>query len=209
MTNNANAAWACRRTDVNVSWNAWTQQTPTTTDVLANWDVGMVAMLQFTPPINNPIYGTHIISNQKTGMVIDNAGSATQNTGVVQWGVNGGPAQRWTFTQNSDTSWNIVSAFSGMALDDPGGSTTNGKQMIQWPEAFGSNQKWWVDQQSDGSYKIWNQYSSDALDGSSSTTNGYPLIQWGWNGRVPAALAPAISRFLGGRPYVRRRPPSL
>lgn len=183
MTNNANAAWGCRRTDRNVSWNAWTQQTPTSSDVLANWDVGMVAMLQFTPPINNPIYGTHLMTNKLTGMAIDNAGSTAQKSGIVQWGVNGGPSQKWTFTQNSDTSWNIVSAVSGQALDDPGGSTTNGTQMIQWPETGASNQRWWVDQQSDGSYKIWNQSCNDALDGSSSTANNFPLIQWGWNGQ--------------------------
>jgi hypothetical protein len=49
MVANAEAAWASRRTDKNVAWNAWTQPTPTTTDVLANWDAGMVAMLQVTP----------------------------------------------------------------------------------------------------------------------------------------------------------------
>ena len=183
MTNNANAAWGCRRTDKNVSWIQWTAQTPTSSDVLANWDVNMVAMLQFTPPINNPIYGSHLITNTMTGMAIDNAGSITQNTGIVQWGTNGGPAQTWTFTQNSDTSWNIVSAVSGMAMDDPGGSTTNGAKMIQWPDSGTTNQRWWVDQQSDGTYKIWNQASSLALDGSSSTTNNYPLIQWTWSGQ--------------------------
>ena len=183
MTNNANAAWGCRRTDVNVSWNAWTQQTPTSTDVLANWDVCTVAMLQFTPPINNVIYGTHVIVNDLTGMAVDNDGSTSQGAGVVQWGLNSGPSQKWAFTQNSDTSWNIVSAVSGMNLDDPNSSTANGTQMVQWGENYGSNQKWWVDVQSDGTYKIWNQASTSALDGSSSTTNGYKLIQWGWNGQ--------------------------
>ncbi len=49
MVANAEAAWASRRTDKNVAWNAWTQPTPATTDVPSNWDDGMVAMLQFTP----------------------------------------------------------------------------------------------------------------------------------------------------------------
>ena len=182
MTNNANAAWNCRRTDYNVSWNAWTQQTPTNVDVTSNWDVGMVAMLWFTPAVNSPVYGTHSIINLQTGMAIDNGSSTVQGAGMEQWGPNGGPSQKWTFTQNSDTSWNIISAYSGQALDNPGFSTMNGTQMEQWGENGGSDMKWWVDVQSDGSYKIWNQYSSDALDGSSSKTNGYKLIQWGWNG---------------------------
>lgn len=182
MVNNANAAWGCRRTDKNVSWIQWTAQTSTSSDVLANWDVNMVAMLQFTPATYSPIYGTHTIINKLTGQAVDNGSTTAQGAGMMQWGPNGGSAQKWDFTQNSDTSWNIISAYSGQALEDPGFSTANGTQMDQWGVNGGSNQKWWVDVQSDGTYKIWNQSSSGALDGSSSTVNGYKLIQWGWNG---------------------------
>ncbi len=55
MVNNANAAWGCRRTDYNVCWNKWTAATPTNVDILANWDVNTIAMLEFTPPLK-PLY---------------------------------------------------------------------------------------------------------------------------------------------------------
>jgi lysophospholipase L1-like esterase len=142
-------------------------------------DVWYAAIADYLP---NPIAGTHVIVNKQTGLAIDNAGAPGQGAGVIQWGVNGGPPQRWTFTQNADTSWNIVSADSGLSLDDPAFSTTNGTQLEQWGSNGGANQKWWVDPIAVGGYRIWNVYSQASLDGSSATANGAPLIQWGWNG---------------------------
>ena len=130
----------------------------------------------------NPIGGTHVIVSQQNGKAIDNGSSTAQQAGILQWSRNGGSQQRWTFTQNSDTSWNIVNQFSGQALDNAN-SLTNGTQVIQWPANSGNtNQRWWVDRQSDGTYKIWNKGSSKALDNSSSSADGYKIIQWDWNG---------------------------
>jgi hypothetical protein len=72
MLANANAAWNCRRTDYNVSWSAWTQPTPTTNDIIANWDVNAVAMAQATPA-SEP--GFVNCTNQLHGTVIGTAGS--------------------------------------------------------------------------------------------------------------------------------------
>jgi hypothetical protein len=182
MLANANAAWASRRTDVNVAWNEWTAPTPATTDVLANWDAGMVAMLQFTPASTNPIYGTHLIVNEASGLAVDNAGSSSAGSGIVQWGVNAGPQQKWAFTQTADGSWTIVSAYSEQSLDDPAFSVANGTQLDQWGTNGGANQRWWVDQQADGTYEIRNVSSLAALDGSGATTNGAALVQSSWNG---------------------------
>ncbi|HEV2695234.1 MAG TPA: glycoside hydrolase family 76 protein [Verrucomicrobiae bacterium] len=71
MLANANAAWGCRRTDYNVSWNAWTQTTPTN-DVIANWDVNAVAMTQVTPA-SEP--GLINCTNQLHGTIIGTVGS--------------------------------------------------------------------------------------------------------------------------------------
>ncbi len=128
------------------------------------------------------IAGPHAIVSKQNGIVVDNNGSTVPQSAVVLRGASGGQVQRWSFTQNADTSWNIISLFSGQALDVPGGSTENGITLDQWGYTGGSNQRWWVDQQADGSYKIWNVNSSAALDNSSSSVNGHPLIQWGWSG---------------------------
>ena len=179
LTSNCNAAWNNRRTDYNITWNNWEQPTTTVNSNTFGMDCLSAMVIQMVSQIDQKV-GTHAIINQANGLAIDNGSSSAQNAGMIQWGPNGGLAQQWRFTQNSDTSWNITSVYSGQALDDPGSSTANGTQMIQWPENFGSNQKWWVDQQSNGNWKIWNQASSAALDDDSKTTNGTPLIQWTW-----------------------------
>ena len=145
-----------------------------------------MAWLQFTPATQpDNVGGTHVIVSQQNGIAVDNdssRGSGQGTTaGVIRWGLNNGQAQRWSFTPNSDGTWNIISQYSWQALDD-GNTAANGAQIVQWPWTRGPNQRWWVDQQPDGSYRIWNQASGGVLDNSSSSQNGYPLVQWGWNG---------------------------
>lgn len=128
------------------------------------------------------ISGTHRIVNVQSGKAIDN-GSSSLGAGCVQWAINdvsGGGQQKWTFTQNSDTSWNIINVMSGYAMEMQ--ATTNGAQAKVWSANGGSNQRWWVDRQSDGTYKIWNQWSGKALENASSTQDGTPIIQWDWSG---------------------------
>ncbi len=72
MLANANAAWASRRLDYNISWNAWTQPTPTNIDIKANWAVNAVAMTQATPA-NEP--GFVNCTNQLSGTIIGTSGS--------------------------------------------------------------------------------------------------------------------------------------
>ena len=186
MVQNANAIWNNRRTDYNITWNAWDQQTPSDNTLTTSKFASAVAWLQFTPGSQpDDIAGVHFIVSKQNGIAIDNAGQSANNAGVVLWASNNGQNQKWNFTQNDDNSWNIISESSWLALDDPAGNTANGVQMVQWPPSRANNQRWWVDKQSDGSYKIWNQASSGALDNSSSAVNGYKLVQWGWNGGDP------------------------
>jgi hypothetical protein len=179
LENNCSSAWNNRRTDSNVSWNNFTS--PTTTGNLRAMEAEGSVVVQAVTQIS-PITGEHTIFNQANSLVIDNASTTTQGAGMLQWGWNGGVQQKWIFSQNSDTSWNIINKYSGQALDDPNNSIINGTQIVQWGANSGSNQRWWVDVQSDGSYKIWNKQSSLALDNDNMTSNGAPLIQWTWNG---------------------------
>jgi len=183
MQQNADAIWSHRRTDYNITWNGWAEQTPSDNTLATSKFASAVAWLQFTPTSKpNGIAGIHTIVSKRSGVAIDNGGLSADGTGIIQWGVNYGQNQKWLFTQNEDTSWNIISLSSWKALDVPGGATANGTQLIQWSPSRNDNQRWWVDQQADGSYKIWNKATSGALDNSSSSVNGYKLIQWGWNG---------------------------
>lgn len=183
MQQNATAIWDNRRTDYNLTWNGWSQMTPNDNTMGTSKFASAVAWLQYTP-MSQPdnIAGSHVIVSKQNGIAIDNGGLSDNGSGIVQWGLNYGLPQKWIFSQNEDTSWNIICQYSWKALDVSNGSTTNGIQMIQWIPTRNTNQRWWVDQQSDGSYKIWNQASSGTLDNSSSSVNGYKLVQWGWNG---------------------------
>ena len=182
MVQNANSILAHRRSDLGITWNAWDQATPIDNTLNANQFVSAVAWLQYTPATQpDSRGGIHYITNQETGLAIDSVGIYGNGQSVEQWALNNGLNQRWQFTQNSDTSWNIISLSTWEALDCGGGST-DGQTMIQWQPNRNVNQRWWVDEQSDGSYKIWNQGNSMSLDGASSTNDGAPLIQWDWNG---------------------------
>jgi len=184
MVQNADAILANRRTDLNITWNAWDQPTPTDNTLTTNKFVSAMAWLQFTPATKpDEIGGIHVITNNETRMAVDSAGTYGNGNKVIQWGLNGGQNQRWLLTQNSDTSWNIINLSTWESLDCPGGGHEDNLPMIQWQPSRDSNQRWWVDQQSDGTYKIWNQASGKVLDGNSSTNNGAALIQMGWNGK--------------------------
>lgn len=183
MVQNANAIWSHRRTDYNITWNGWDQAMPTDNTLTTSKFASAVAWLQYTPgsqPDN--IAGVHFIVSAQNNVAVDNGGVFTNGAGIIQWASNNGQNQKWNFTQNDDNSWNIISEQSWLALDVPGGSATNGLQLDQWTPTRANNQRWWVDVQSDGTYKIWNQATSGALDNSSNSTNGYKLVQWGWNG---------------------------
>ena len=177
---NANTALSVRRSSDGLSWCNWNAPTPSGT--LNAWGCAdSVTALQVIPT-DGVSTGTHFIISVQNQKAIDNGSSSSQGAGIMQWTLNGGNQQKWTFTQNSDTSWNIVSVYSGQALEVPQNSTANGTQLDQWTASGNANQRWWVDRQSDGSFKIWNKNSSDAIDNSSSSANGYKIIQWSWNG---------------------------
>jgi len=128
------------------------------------------------------IAGVHRIVNVQSGKAIDN-GSTALGSGDVQWtvnNVNNGLQQKWMFTQNTDTSWNVINQYTSLAMEME--SATNGAQAKVWSANGGSNQRWWVDRQTDGNYKIWNQWTSKALENASSTNDGAFIIQWDWNG---------------------------
>lgn len=190
MAQNANAILSSRRTDYNITWNGWNEATPINNDAHSTQFASAVAWLQYTPATQpNSIAGVHVIASKLNGITIDNGGGFTTSgsnlAGVVLWGSSANNLnQKWLFSQNADSSWNIVSESSWQALDVPGGSKASNTKMVQWPLTRASNQRWWVDQQADGSFKIWNQATGLALDSSSSSTNGFPLTQWPWSGQT-------------------------
>ncbi|KAL8870027.1 MAG: hypothetical protein Q9174_003830 [Haloplaca sp. 1 TL-2023] len=184
MKQNADAILQNQHPDLGLTWNAWAKLTPNNGDLTSNNFVSALAWLQFTPASQpSEIGGIHIIANQETGMTIDSAGTAGNGKPVVQWGLNTESLnQHWLLTQNSDTSWNIVSLSTWQSLDCPSGEAKDDLEMVQWFHNRNGNQRWWIDRQDDGSYKIWNKASEMTLDGGLATEDGAALVQSGWNG---------------------------
>ena len=182
MVQNADAAWGCRRTDLNISWNGWTQPTPIDNKAQAGQCVSAVVWLQFTPAtLPNNLAGNHSIAGQFGRMMVDNGGSKIPKTGVVLRVANGSQSQKWNFRQNADFTWCITSLDSFQVLDN-GNSTLNWVQMIQYPFDGTAKQRWSIAQQMDGSYKIWNASTGVALTDSATPMNGHQLTQMAWNG---------------------------
>ena len=130
MRQNADAAWGCRRPDLNIAWNGWTQQTPSDDTLVTSKFVSAVAWLQDTPPAPPvPIAGVYVAGSH--AVVSKQNGKALSGSGL---------GQKWSFSQNADGSWNIISHATWQALGGPG-------------------QRWWIAQQPDGTCKIRNQAS--------------------------------------------------
>ena len=75
----------------------------------------------------------------------------------------------------------LVSAYSGMALDN-GSSKTQDTAVIQYWKWGGPPQQWDLEYVANGYYKLINAYSGMALDDASSHSPGADVIQWPDNG---------------------------
>jgi hypothetical protein len=113
--------------------------------------------------------------------------SKSAGTQLITWSVNGGANQSWQFTRQSDGSYQLVDAESGLCADVSGGSTSAGAQIIQWTCTGGSNQHWKLTQLANGSWTVASAKSGLLLttagtgDGSLVTqqaNSGSALQQW-------------------------------
>lgn len=182
MVQNADSILQNRRSDLGITWNAWDQQTPNDDTLITNKFVSAVAWLQYTPATQpNNIRGVHVISNQYTGMAVDSAGTFESGKRVFQLAKRGDQKQRWSFTPNSDGSWNIVNLATWRALHSPENDADN-LPIAQSQPTREANQRWWVDEQDDGTYKIWNKATGKVFSGFSGTTDDSALHQKRWSG---------------------------
>ncbi|HEX7653571.1 MAG TPA: glycoside hydrolase family 76 protein, partial [Verrucomicrobiae bacterium] len=123
MQANANAAWAARRSDLNLTWNDWVAGTPTTNTLLTSWCVSAVAMLQATPE-RQP--GLIVCTNLLSGAVIGTAGSFG----------NSGNTAAMVFDGNLTTYFDApVAAGAWVGLDFGAGISNQIGQISYWPRA--------------------------------------------------------------------------
>jgi hypothetical protein len=118
--------------------------------------------------------GTHVLSTG--GQAIDDPGWSKNTVQLISWQINGGANQSWVLTQQSDGSYEIKNAYSGLCADDYGGMTTAGTQVIQYSCTGHSNQHWIATLLASGAYTFTN-VNSGLLLTTASTANGATVTQ--------------------------------
>ncbi|WP_405456628.1 RICIN domain-containing protein [Streptomyces sp. NBC_00101] len=119
--------------------------------------------------------GNHTLTTG--GLALDNPGhSTTPGTQLITYTANGGANQTWTLTRQTDGSYELRNAESGLCADVSDGSTTAGAKVVQWTCTGGTNQRWTFTRQSDGSYTVASVRSNLRLT-SASTAPGALLTQ--------------------------------
>lgn len=122
------------------------------------------------------------------GKALDDPGhSTTAGTQLITYAANGGANQNWRFTQQSDGSYQLVNAESGLCADVDSGSTAAGAKVLQWTCTGGGNQHWTLTRQTGGAYTVASVKSgllltaASASDGALVTQQagaGSALQQW-------------------------------
>lgn len=113
---------------------------------------------------------------------LDNAGSTSDQTAVIQWHCNGLNYQQWRFISTSGNSIQIRNAHSGKCLDVPG-NTASGTVLVQHQCHGGVNQQWVLVPGNAGgvfgSVKIVSVYSNKCVDVFGHNLNdGAAVVQW-------------------------------
>jgi hypothetical protein len=187
MVQNATAIWNNRRTDYNLTWNAWNAKTPQNAGEKITHYASAVAWLQYTPSKTESIVSgqTYSIISKSSGKAIDvAAASLTQGANVLQWDNTKAANQRWVVTALTGGSYSIINVNSGMSLDLEGGGAANGANVLQWGWNNGNNQKWTLQPDGNGYYVIVSVASGKAIDiEAGSMANGGNIIQWTINGQ--------------------------
>lgn len=182
MVQNANSIWNSRRTDYNITDNAWSQKTSSDNTISPTKFVSAVAWMQFTPMQNNTINSgsTYVIVSKNSGKVMDVAGgSTTNNAKIDQWGFSNSNNQRWVVTSLGSNAYSIKCVNGGLFLDIEGGSTANGANIIQYGWNGGNNQRWYLNSDGKGYFTIVSVASGKAIDVSgASAANGASILQW-------------------------------
>ena len=111
--------------------------------------------LTLTPTGQAPatLDGVHTLTTG--GRALDNPDHSTSaGTQLITWTATGGANQNWTFTRQTDGTYEIKNLESGLCVDVHSGSTSAGAAIIQWTCNAGTNQRWNVTRLANGGYTV-------------------------------------------------------
>ncbi|AJF68966.1 RICIN domain-containing protein [Streptomyces vietnamensis] len=128
----------------------------------------------FAWTVNPDFSGTHRLITG--GKALDNGNSTTAGRQLTTVTAGGKTNQKWQFVRQSDGSYELVNARSGLCADVNGGSTAAGAAIIQWQCSGDSNQRWNVRRLPDGSVTVASARSGLLLT-TASTASGALVTQ--------------------------------
>ncbi|MFE3203229.1 RICIN domain-containing protein [Embleya sp. NPDC059237] len=119
--------------------------------------------------------GTHTLTTG--GKALDDPNhSTTPGTSLITWTAGGGLNQSWRFTRQSDGSYELANAESGLCADVEGAATTAGAKVVQWTCTGRDNQRWTLTGLPAGDYTVASVHSGLLLT-TGSTANGAAVTQ--------------------------------
>lgn len=114
-----------------------------------------------TPPLDD---GDYTLTNNNSGLVLDDPGSSTSSgMQIVQENANGGMDQEWFFSSQGNGYYVILNVSSGLLLADTNGSATPLTPLVQQTPAHDDSQFWSLIAVS-GGYIIQNKASGLVID---------------------------------------------
>jgi len=123
---------------------------------------------------NTTVSTTFKLVNRHSGKALDDPGaSRSAGTALIQWTVNDGANQHWTFTPAAGGAFTVTNVSSGLLIDVNGGSTADDATIIQWSADGGANQLWTLVDAGGGFSKLVSAHSGKviAVRGDSTADN--------------------------------------
>jgi len=181
MKQNADAAWAKRRTDFNITWNNWLTNTPTDNETGANECISAVVMQQVTPATqpgltDNGIY--RLTPKVAGGSALDIALSSSL---ADIWGWNGGSNQKFKIVPLDHGYYRLVPQSSTtFSLDVTGNSSANDTPIQIYTTNSNSSQYYKLVYDYDGYYKLKPRCAPSSCVNvkAADTANGTKCVLW-------------------------------
>ena len=186
---NGALAWARDNDVATVAWSGVNSPNTDTYRWFNSWDNmtetnGQVSdMFRWSWKVKNAVVaGTYRLQNRADGLLLDNLGSASDGTNIVQWASSASNNQKWKLVQQSSVWYRLQNVATGKFVDGIG-RTADGSALSQWADSGSWNQRWALSATDSGYYKLINATTGKCIDTGGLTANGSTVQQWnvGWS----------------------------
>ncbi len=142
-------------------------------------------VLKGSPASQQPLpNGTYVLTNQSSQLVLDDPNLAhTSGVQMIEWNLNGGPNQKWTFLFGNGY-YTVQNGASGLYLTDPNGASSPGTP-LQQQAAETSDAQLWSLTAAGTSWVLHNKATGLVIDDPNYNKNpGTGIILWPQNGGI-------------------------